>query len=187
MKGHSEPGPVGAAAGAARAAWILVLGTGNEILGDDAVGLEAARLLENRFGEGVDVVRTEEAGLSLLDFLAGYDRVLILDAIRSGRPHGSIIEADLEELAGADAPCRHHLSLPEVAALGRRIGLEMPRRIRVLALEVPDPYSVFAGLTPATAAALPRLVERAEKIVRSWLGPCRAPSEEKAGLREQAD
>ena len=147
---------------------ILVLGTGNDIMGDDAVGLEAADRLRSRLDGRVDVVATRESGLSLLDFIAGYDRVLVLDAVRSeGRP-GDILELDLDGPAGGPAPCRHRLSLAEVVSLGRRLGLEMPAEVRAIAMEIADPYTLREGLSPVAEQALPRMVECAVRTIDGW-------------------
>ena len=63
---------------------ILVLGLGNDILGDEAVGLLAARRLRALLPESVDVVESGGGGLDLLDVLEGYDRAILLDSILTG-------------------------------------------------------------------------------------------------------
>jgi hydrogenase maturation protease len=147
---------------------ILVLGTGNEIMCDDAVGLVAARELKKRLRGQIDVILTEEAGLSLLDLLVGYDRVIILDAIKSGRAVGEIVEMDLKELCEGLATFPHRVSLPEIAVLGERLGLDMPDDIKVVAMEVDDPYTISEGLTPVTAGSLPHLVQSALRVIEAW-------------------
>jgi len=46
---------------------ILLLALGNDIMGDDAVGLVAARALKNEFSDGVDIVEASVAGFRLLE------------------------------------------------------------------------------------------------------------------------
>jgi hydrogenase maturation protease len=147
---------------------ILLLGIGNGILCDDAVGLIAARELKCRLKDQIDVMMTEESGLSLLDFISGYDRVIILDAIKSGRNVGDIVEVDLRELYTGNSPSRHFLSIPEVALLGDRLGLDMPDEIRVVAMEVADPYTLSEEITTQTASFIPALVQRALNIILAW-------------------
>jgi hydrogenase maturation protease len=75
----------------------LVLGLGNDILSDDAVGLILARQLATKLAgiDGIEVRETMEMGLALLDFLVGYDAVLILDAIQTGQAApGTLHEVD---------------------------------------------------------------------------------------------
>jgi hydrogenase maturation protease len=64
----------------------LLLALGNDIMGDDRVGLVTSQILAEEFGADVDFVDTAEAGLALLDILAGYKRVLLLDSIVTGNP-----------------------------------------------------------------------------------------------------
>src|SRR3990172_3705635 len=72
---------------------ILILALGNDIMGDDAAGLIAARELKKVFGSAVDIFEVSSAGFSLIDILEGYRKVLILDSIPSGnKSEGSIIK-----------------------------------------------------------------------------------------------
>jgi len=74
----------------------LILGLGNPILSDDGVGVGVAGELEGRLDQQeVTVVETSMAGLSLLDLLIGYDRVIIIDAIQTvGGKAGQIYRLD---------------------------------------------------------------------------------------------
>jgi len=141
----------------------LVLGLGNELRGDDAVGLRVAMEVQRRTGSrrDVEVISTGETGLALLDFFEGRTDVVIIDAVATGRAApGTIYRLDgdaLPELRGA-AP--HALGVGEILALGWRIGLAMPRRVTLLAVEVADASTIGAELSPSVRAALPTLVER---------------------------
>jgi hydrogenase maturation protease len=77
----------------------LVLGLGNPVLSDDGVGIRIARRLEDRVDQReVTVMEASQAGLSILDLLAGYDRAIIVDAVQT---------------VGGEAGQVHHFS-PEV-------------------------------------------------------------------------
>jgi hydrogenase maturation protease len=72
----------------------LVIGVGNADRGDDAAGLEAARLLEERRAPGLEVRRFNEDGAALLEAFRGVDRVVLLDAVvGTGRP-GTVVRVD---------------------------------------------------------------------------------------------
>ena len=147
---------------------ILVLGLGNRILCDDAIGLMVADRLGELLEGRADVLATEEAGLALLDLIVGYDRLLIVDAILRGNPPGTLLEFDLASLEWANTANPHATGIPEVLALGRSLGQKMPTSVLVLAIEVAEPYTIREGLTPALASALPAAVERALKLVDAW-------------------
>ena len=80
----------------------LVLGLGNAILGDDAVGLRVARAIADRWGdtEGLTIAEEERGGFALLEQLAGFERALLVDAIKTGAPAGTLhrLEQILENI-----------------------------------------------------------------------------------------
>jgi hydrogenase maturation protease len=152
---------------------ILVLGLGNDILGDDAVGLLAARRLRSLLPETVDVVESGGGGLDLLDALEGYERALLLDAILTGKhPPGTILEFSAEDFKKDDAPSPHYAGLPTVIQLAESLGICFPTIFQIVAVEVENPYEVLEGLSKPVEASLPAVIERAEGIVHAWLsGP----------------
>jgi hydrogenase maturation protease len=75
----------------------VIVGLGNEIAGDDGVGIHVARMLRHRLVEtpGVDVVALPWAGLALLDVLRGRDRAAIVDCLTSGiHDPGTVVRLD---------------------------------------------------------------------------------------------
>ncbi|MCX7626522.1 MAG: hydrogenase maturation protease [Candidatus Sumerlaeaceae bacterium] len=155
--------------GEKRTARVIALALGNDILGDDAVGFLAARALKNEFPSGVDFVETGEAGLALVELLEGYERALLLDACVTGlHDVGTVLEFFPEHLGRVVAPSPHYAGLPEVLYLAERLGLEFPKEIRILAMEVEDPFTVREGLTPRVLEALPHYIARTRDVLR-WL------------------
>jgi hydrogenase maturation protease len=155
---------------------ILVLGLGNDILGDDAIGLLAARRLRAFLPASVDVRESGGGGLDLLDILEGCGRALILDAIATGEhPPGSVLEFSAADFQKVVAPSPHFAGLPELFHMARQLGIPFPETISVLACEVADPYQIRAGLSTSADAALPALVARARQIVESWVSENGSP------------
>lgn len=149
-----------------------MLGLGNDILCDDAVGLILARRLAQELAgtDGVEVRETMEMGLALLDFLVGFEAVLILDAIQTGRvAPGTLHEVDPQGLGDLTGKTPHFVGVGETLALGRHLGLPMPERVTVLAMEVEDPFTLGTRMTPAVEEAVPRAIERALAVVRAEL------------------
>jgi hydrogenase maturation protease len=142
---------------------ILVLGLGNDILTDDAVGLLLVRQLRDEYAgdERLDVCETQEMGLALLDFLSGYREVVLVDAIQTGRvPPGTVHELDAAGLKNLIGGTPHFLGVGETLALGKQLDLPMPARVRIFAVEVADAHTLGTELTPAVAAAVPALLAR---------------------------
>lgn len=145
---------------------ILVLGLGNDLLADDGIGHLAVAALEPRLAGRADVAATALHGLALLDLLTGYDAAVVLDAACTGsRPVGEVHEIDPASLARIESPSPHFAGFPEMLDLATRLGLHFPRRLRIVAVEVLDPFTIGGAMTPAVRAALPELCARAERAV----------------------
>jgi len=117
------------------------------------------------------VKRSALSGFYLLDELAGWARVLVVDAVRTGQhPPGTVLSFPFEALGTEAGPSPHAVGLPTVIRLGRQSGVPLPAWIHVVAIEAADMESFVEGLTPAVEAAVPRAVE----VIRSVLA--RAPA-----------
>lgn len=149
---------------------VLLLALGNDLLRDDGVGLFAGRELKEKFDGKIDIVESAESGLALLDHIVGYRKVLILDSIkREGREPGKVVEIKVEELESSPSPSPHYVGLPMSLQIGRRLGFSLPEEIRILAMEVEDPYTLEEGLTDIVNSSFPDYVKKAEEILRNWL------------------
>ncbi len=147
----------------------LLLGLGNDILTDDAIGLLVVRQVQPEFANhpSIDVRETTEMGLALLDFITGYSAVVIVDAIQTNQaPPGFIHELDPASLKQLTGSSPHFLGVGETLALGRQLGLPMPATVKIYAIEVGDPFTLGTRLTPRLQAALHDIVERVAAVVR---------------------
>jgi len=144
----------------------LVLGLGNELLADDGVGTLAARCLRERLGARADVIESSLSGVALLDVIVGYDNLVIIDAIHTGRyPPGTIVVIEPAQLRPVESPSPHYAGLPELLELARRLDLKFPSKIRILAVEVQDMLTIGGAMTEAVAAAVDGLCDRVEQLV----------------------
>ena len=137
---------------------ILVLGLGNAILCDDGVGIKVARYIaDNAVHPGIDVETAELAGFALLDLLEGYDRAVIVDAVRmrDASPgdvnvfEASALEPSLHLVAG------HQIDLPTALELGRRLERPLPKTVHVVGVQICDDTTFSETCTPAVEAAIP--------------------------------
>ncbi|OGS44358.1 MAG: hypothetical protein A3K76_00285 [Euryarchaeota archaeon RBG_13_57_23] len=148
----------------------LVLGVGNPIGTDDGVGIHVARELKKLDLPGVEVEELPASGLELLDMVVGYDKVIIVDAIktRGGNPGDfyTLTEDDFVRSVHGASP--HGINIPTALAMGRRIVPEqMPRELIFVAVEVEDIENVSDKMTPKVAKAVPRIVEFVEERLKS--------------------
>lgn len=149
---------------------LLVLGLGNDILSDDSVGLLVVRQLKDALADlpGVHVQETCEMGLSLLDFLTGYCRLMVVDAVQTHQaPPGFLHELELGDLKVLPLMSPHFLGVGEIIAAGRKLGMPMPEQVKVFAIEVQDPFTIGTELTQPVAEAIPGIVQRIRSIVHT--------------------
>ncbi len=148
----------------------LVLGLGNPILSDDGVGIHVVRAVAAQCQlaplTGLDDVTFTEAsvgGLRLLDAIAGYEWVIMVDAIqtRDGKP-GDIHRLHPNDLrASLHSGSTHDLSLPGALALGRGMGMMLPddEAIVIIAIEVEDVLTFGEECTPVVQVAISTAVD----------------------------
>ncbi|MBI4810312.1 MAG: hydrogenase maturation protease [Ignavibacteriales bacterium] len=122
---------------------ILILGLGNEILGDDAVGLLAARELMKEFHKKVDIAEAAISGFEIMELLEGYEKVLLLDTVVTKKHEaGTIIELSKERFKKVVAVSPHYMGLPEIFQLAEIVNIDLPKEIRILAMEIEPPYDL---------------------------------------------
>ena len=140
----------------------LVLGLGNPILSDDGVGIKVAHEVANQFNSPqVTVAETSAAGLSLLDSIVGYDKVIIIDAIQTEEGNtGQIYRMGLQDFSSAkhfSSP--HQINLVTALELGKMLDLAMPQKITIFAVEAKDITNFSEKCTPGVERAIPEAVK----------------------------
>ncbi len=78
----------------------LILGVGNLLLSDEAVGVRIVEALgrEYRFAPGIELLDGGTAGMELLEAMASRDHIILVDAVRSGNPPGTVVTLKDEEI-----------------------------------------------------------------------------------------
>jgi hydrogenase maturation protease len=139
----------------------IILGLGNPAFGDDGVGALVARALKLELaGSGVAVEAAAVAGLDVLDILSGFERAIIIDAIQSpqGQP-GSIYRMAESQLPAFQEKTPHQMDFLAALALGRSLGLELPREVTIFAIEAGDIARPNEGCTAEVERAIPRCLD----------------------------
>ena len=146
----------------------LILGIGNSVLSDDGVGCKVAQRLEERLKghPNITVKETSLSGLSLLDEIAGYERLIIMDAIqtRGGKP-GAIYKLSPTDFKTGRMAVIHDLGLLGALELGRKLEMDMPGKVIIFAIEAKDMVTFSENLSPEVEEAIPRVVEAVLKEV----------------------
>ena len=146
---------------------VLVLGLGNLLLTDDAVGLRMLEALEAESTDpDVDFVDGGTQGIALTGYLSGRSAVLVLDAIGLGAAPGTVHvlrDDDIAQLRSRRSTNAHEgngLSLIEtVRVLGN-----FPARLAVVGVE-PALVKTGIGLSPEVEAAMRLALDQAREIL----------------------
>ncbi|RKY86264.1 hypothetical protein DRQ09_06310 [candidate division KSB1 bacterium] len=147
----------------------LILGMGNPILTDDRVGILIARKLkENLDLKDIDVKETNQAGFYLIDLLAGYDRVIIIDSIKTKKNRvGTIYRFSLEDLFTTPRLVSiHEIDLNTAIELGKKLGLKMPDEVILYAVEIEDNTTFSEKCTPDVERAIPLAVKMILEVIK---------------------
>jgi len=153
----------------ARQHTVLVLGLGNDILGDDAVGLHAARELGKEFQRKADIVEAAVSGFEIMEILEGYEKVLLIDAVVTNRHRpGTILELTKEQFRNVVAISPHYMGLPDVFLLAEKMNVEFPTEICILGMEIMPPYELREELSPDIRSALPELISKGKDVLSRW-------------------
>ncbi len=115
----------------------LVIGTGNDHRGDDAVGLLVARRLRTRPNLNAVVREHNGDGTTLMEAWAGAKKVIIVDAAHSGAAPGTIYRF---EVANDEVPttlfshCTHTFGVAEGIELARALK-QLPPQLVLYGIE----------------------------------------------------
>lgn len=170
-----------------RPLFVLVVGLGNPILGDDGVGWRVAEEVSARSGiplgdaplpglsprkpDPVTIERYSLAGLSLMERLIGFDRVIIIDSLNTGQhAQGEVVHftlADMDDLTYGHSASAHDVSLKNALKMGRSMGESLPddAHVHVIAIEARHIYDFKEELTSQVAAAVPVAVRKVLDLI----------------------
>lgn len=146
----------------------VLVGIGNDLRGDDGVGLEVVRRAQLRVPPEVGVVLCGQEATPLLDVLDRAEGVVVVDAVASGAAPGLLHRFDA---SAATVPARsfrsstHAFGVGEAIELARALG-QLPPAVVVIGVEATQfgageglSAPVRAAVEPAVRAVLEELVE----------------------------
>lgn len=148
----------------------LVLGLGNILLQDDGIGVYVVRRLLERYAlpDGVEALDGGVRGLALMPYLEGVDRLLIIDAVKTGQPPGTLIRLAGDDIATSLGPklSPHQEGLADILWVAKCVG-PCPQEIVLWGVQ---PLALDTGLdmSPPVAAQLDALVDRALEELARW-------------------
>jgi len=135
----------------------LILCLGNEIAGDDAVGIYIARAIAGKVKDW-DVKESNRSGFYLLEDMEGYEEVLIVDSIISSEgEEGEILEGEITSGGAGVSP--HSLSISETLQVGKVMGLVLPSKVKFIAIRIRPP-TFSTELSPGIRKAAHQVIQK---------------------------
>jgi hydrogenase maturation protease len=157
-----------------RGAGTVVIGLGNPIMGDDGFGLAVLQRLREGWSipPEVELVDGGTWGLTLLPIFESAQRILVLDAIETGGPPGTMARLRREDLPAALAlrTSPHQIDLIDVLALARLRGTLTAEVIAIGAQ--PGVIAMATELSPALQAVVPATAIAAVRQLAAWGHSC---------------
>ena len=142
---------------------VLVLGMGNILLEDEGLGIRALQVLQKRYEipDGVELLDGGTTGMGLLDEISRREHLLVLDAVQTGDPPGTLVEMRNDEVPVyiGIRVTPHQLGLSDVLATLDLTG-EQPTGVTLLGL-VPESLEMSLELSERIEAELDVLVDAA--------------------------
>jgi hydrogenase maturation protease len=139
---------------------LLILGLGNLLCTDDGVGAAAVHrlLCEFRTPEGAVVLDGGTLGMALLPHVMAADVAILVDAIRTDDPPGTLVRLEGEDVAPAVAArlSVHQVGVADLLDSARLLG-RYPPRVILLGL-VPASIALGVERTPGVEMQVPSLV-----------------------------
>lgn len=146
----------------------MVIGIGNPLRGDDAIGGEVAAKLRDSIGDGAEVIVQGGEPSGLMELWEGRGLVIVIDAVSSGNPPGTVLRMDAgtQELpADYFAASTHLVGLAEAVELARSLG-RLPEQLIVYGVEA-KAFEPGAGLSDEARKGVDEVAMRIEEELRA--------------------
>ena len=147
----------------------LILFLGNAMLSDDRIGLILGEMLKEKLeSEGYEVEILEKTGFSLIDYLENRDEAVIVDSVRTGRHLvGQVVSLNLDDLQQYAPFTSHYVGISEALKLMKQLDLNPPRHLRILGIEVQDPYTISQKISDKLTKRLNELAQEIHRMISS--------------------
>lgn len=148
----------------------LIFGIGNTLKKDDGIGIVLADKLRKESFNQFDIESGNMEPLDLINRTSGYERVIILDAIKKkNREPGEIIHLKLEDLPSYPMRTSHGMDLKTALQVGMK-NEKVPEDIHILGITVKESDSFGDSITDEMKDRLPEIIKKLKKLLRGLHG-----------------
>jgi hydrogenase maturation protease len=141
----------------------IILGVGNQILGDDGVGIHVVNELKKQIHDSnITLDDAITGGMNLLDLILGYDKAIIIDAVKTeDGENGEVKRILLNNFSTMHSCNPHDVSLVEAIEMAKKMGEDrIPKKIIVIGVMMKEiPCEFGEKLSNKIAVAVPKAVD----------------------------
>ncbi len=139
---------------------LTIIGVGNRLRGDDAIGPLLIDALSGLSHSQVELVDAGSDALGLLEYFQGRDHVIVIDACHMGRKAGCIVEFDptqIDLVLKDDPISLHGLGLAESIQMAQSLQM-LPRDLKIIGIE-PESIQFSGSLSVPVQKAMKKAIE----------------------------
>ncbi len=130
----------------------VILGMGNTLLSDDAIGILVVRNLKRILGQinNLAIKETSWGGFAIIDLLSNYDYAIVIDSILTQKKPAGFIHylkpRDLMPTLRLNS--YHDINFITAIKFAEQFNAKMPSDIDIFAVEIEDSRTIQENLTP---------------------------------------
>jgi len=149
----------------------VIIGMGNPLLSDDGVGIAVAHAVGERLQQRMPlaVIELHTGGIRLMEAMTGFKRAVVVDAMMSGVPAGTLQRFDPQDFVTTkNTFSSHDTDFVTAYELGVMAGVFLPERVSFWGIEAREVDLFGERFTEEVAAAVPGAVDRIVAEITEW-------------------
>ena len=149
---------------------LALLGVGNILLKDEGIGVRVVQELEKQysFPPCVKLIDGGTAGHHLINIVADFDVLIVIDAVQGGETPGTIYRFSLDDIA---FDINTHFSIHQVdvlEALSQVKLVKTDQKVTFIGIEPQDISPWGMELSPVIAEKIPKLITLVLEELEEW-------------------
>jgi hydrogenase maturation protease len=150
---------------------VMVIGYGNPLRTDDAIGWRAAGELSSQFsGDEIEIVACPQLNPEMAEAVAQAKLVVFIDACTDGTP-GRVSRREVQASAFSPELMEHHLDPGSLLACAKELYGRAPKAVTICVTG--ECFGFGRELTPTVERVLPGVIELARGLVDGVIGKAR--------------
>ncbi|MBT3311380.1 MAG: HyaD/HybD family hydrogenase maturation endopeptidase [Desulfobacterales bacterium] len=146
---------------------VLILGIGNILLSDEGAGIKALEILRERYSvpDQVELIDGGTIGFELLYNIENRSHLIIVDAVKSGKPPGTVVRINDPHAFFQKKISPHQIGLCDVLALAD-ISNALPKNMVLFGIE-PKHVSTGLDISPEVKKGIYTVVDEIAVYLRN--------------------